>query len=270
LDSIAGYDFKRSLSNAYEDFKLGKYKEAIQEYGTILEKLLEDLYKECWIQLPPESKRQILEVEEQIGRGKPTNRFTLGEWILLFNRANLFGLIEKQKKIVFKHFQPESLNKVNNLRNKCVHEGYQPTLEETKSLTDLVLSILKETKSIELDSSAIDESIKKMLFIKRLHLAIARDPKIIYDKIFYEQYIVYAEVELIGAYIATEGKITVVARIVDSTIPDIVIGETYEGIYGQIERWVKDSIPEIDEKDLDILLFDESYWKEVESLSLFA
>jgi hypothetical protein len=265
LDSSVEYDFKRSLSNAYEDFKIGKYKEAIQEYGAILEKLLEDLYKECWIQLQPESKRQILEVEAQIDRGKPTNRFTLGEWIGLFSKANLFSLIEKQKKITFKHFQPEALNKVNSLRNKCVHEGYQPTLEEAQSINNLVLSILKETKSIELKLPT-----KLGEFIKRLHLAIARDPKIIYDEVLYEQYMVYAEVELIGAYIATEGKITVVARIADSIIPDIMIEETYEGIYEQIERWVKDSIPEIDEKDLDILLFDESNWKEVESLSFFA
>jgi hypothetical protein len=267
LDSTVEYDFKRGFVNAYEDFKIGKYKEAIQEYGTILEKLLEDLYKECWIQLQLGDKRRILEVEAQIGRGRPTSRFTLGEWISLFDRANLFSLIENQKKIVFKHFRPESLNKVNNLRNKCVHEGYQPTLEEAQSLTDLVLSMLKETKSIELKLPTTLGELES--FIKGLHLAIARDRKIICDEVFYEQYIVYAEVELIGAYIA-KGKISVVARIAEAIIPDEVIEETFEEIYSRIERWVKDSIPEIDEKDLKILLFDESGWQEVESLSLFA
>jgi hypothetical protein len=104
---------------------------------------LGDLFKECWSQLTSENKREILEVEAQIGGGKPTNRFTLGEWISLFDRANLFGLIEKQKKMKFKHFQPEFLNKVNNLRNKCVHEGYQPTLEEVRFLNNLMRELGK-------------------------------------------------------------------------------------------------------------------------------
>jgi hypothetical protein len=117
---------RTSLSNAERLLNLGMYGQAITEYGAIMERLLKRLYTKYFPDLPVEAKEKIVSYEK--GIKTPTNKFTMGQWIGLFNTANLFKHIAQEKKLEngsFVFFTPGTLDAINKLRNKSTHSTRQ-------------------------------------------------------------------------------------------------------------------------------------------------
>ena len=77
--------FEASLANAEKLLNMGMHSQAILEYGTIMERLLKALYTKYLPNLPIENKEKMVNYEKEIKA--PINKFTLGQWIGLFQRA---------------------------------------------------------------------------------------------------------------------------------------------------------------------------------------
>ncbi len=115
-------EIAKSLANADRLVTLGMHGQAIREYGTIMERLLKNLYQNYFPNLPIRCKEKILDYER--ASRMPINRFTIGQWIGLFRSAGLFSYIAQDRKgkggsLVF--FIPSLLDTLNKLRNKSTH-----------------------------------------------------------------------------------------------------------------------------------------------------
>jgi hypothetical protein len=113
---------KTSLYNADRLLNMGMYSQAMREYGTILERLLKQLYIKQLPDLPVEYKEKIVDYEKEVRT--PIRKFTIGQWIGLFRKADLFRHIAKEMKKkdeLFIFFIPAILDVVNKLRNVSTH-----------------------------------------------------------------------------------------------------------------------------------------------------
>jgi len=96
------------------------YKQAIKDYGSILEEHLRMLYERYFHKLPVQKQENIL---NYVKSSKTTiDRFTLGVWIGLFQCADLFRYIAQDKgRKEFVFFTSTFMNTLNELRNMSVH-----------------------------------------------------------------------------------------------------------------------------------------------------
>jgi len=114
--------FSSQLDKAEKLLSQGFYPESISEYGRILEELFKQLYQEYLPRLPYLDKEKAIIYEKE--KGKPIDKFTIGEWLGLFQHANLFNFISQDKKgkgkgLIF--FNPHIINIIKTLRNMAVH-----------------------------------------------------------------------------------------------------------------------------------------------------
>jgi hypothetical protein len=143
--------FEASLANAEKLLNMGMHSQAILEYGTIMERLLKALYTKYLPNLPIENKEKMVNYEKEIKA--PINKFTLGQWIGLFQRADLFRYIAQEKKAENKQlmfFVPAILNTLVELRNKSAHSAGEDTLYVNKDsalfVRSAIVCILHELK----------------------------------------------------------------------------------------------------------------------------
>jgi len=114
--------FSSQLDKAEKLLNQGFYLECISEYGRILEELFKQLYQEYLPRLPYLDKEKAIIYEKE--KGKPIDKFTIGEWLGLFQHAHLFNFIYQDKKGKgggFIFFNPHIINLIKTLRNMAVH-----------------------------------------------------------------------------------------------------------------------------------------------------
>ena len=101
----------------------GHYRNVIDECGKILQEIFEDLYKEYLPRLSDPEVEKVLNYRKQVG--KSTDKFMIGEWIGLFQVADLFNTIERnlrkpdEKDFVF--FTLGTANQLKEIRNRNTH-----------------------------------------------------------------------------------------------------------------------------------------------------
>lgn len=113
---------RKSLDTADRLLNMGMYSQAIKEYGSIVERLLRQLYQEYFPNLPIKYKERILDYEREAKI--PISKFTIGQWIGLFRYADLFRYIAQDRKgkgEPFIFFIPAILDALNKLRNISTH-----------------------------------------------------------------------------------------------------------------------------------------------------
>jgi len=116
--------FKSHLSKADKLLDQGFYSEAIGEYGRVLEELFKQLYSEYLPQLSYKDKENAVIYEKK--KEKQTYKFTIGEWLGLFQYARLFSFIsldKKGKEKAFIFFTPPIIDIIKTLRNMAIHAG---------------------------------------------------------------------------------------------------------------------------------------------------
>jgi tetratricopeptide (TPR) repeat protein len=122
---------------------------AVKEAGGILEKLLKDLYTELLKEISADKKEKVLKVEKEIGQGKSIKLLTLGQLIGLFINAKLFSDLSDKFKKTLQYFTAENLNRMNELRNKCTHDDFEPAEHEANYVVSLLINIINEFRSTE-------------------------------------------------------------------------------------------------------------------------
>jgi Tfp pilus assembly protein PilF len=137
-------DFDESIKRMQKFMRIGEFPSAIREVGLILEVLFKSLYPKLVMQIPAKRKEEILKIEKEIGQDRTVKSFTLGQLIGLFTRAQLFDDVSRINKKKLQDFTPENLYRINDLRNRCTHEGYKPTAEEANFHILLGTNIIKE------------------------------------------------------------------------------------------------------------------------------
>lgn len=118
------YEFSGALGDAEKSLNVGMYRQAIKEYGTVIEQLFRQLYREYLPNLSYSDKEKIINYERKIGSS--INKFTIGQWLGLFREAHLFKAVFQDKKKrakdkCFIFFTPTVIDIINTLRNKCTH-----------------------------------------------------------------------------------------------------------------------------------------------------
>ena len=114
--------FSSQLDKAEKLLRQGFYSQSIFEYGRILEELFKQLYHEYLPRLSYLDKEKAAIYEKK--KGKPVDKFTIGEWLGLFQYAHLFDFISQDKKGKgkgFIFFNPHILDLMKTLRNMAVH-----------------------------------------------------------------------------------------------------------------------------------------------------
>ena len=114
--------FSSQLDKAEKLLRQGFYSQSIFEYGRILEELFKQLYHEYLPRLSYLDKEKAAIYEKK--KGKPVDKFTIGEWLGLFQYAHLFDFISQDKKGKgkgFIFFNPCIIDLMKTLRNMAVH-----------------------------------------------------------------------------------------------------------------------------------------------------
>lgn len=137
-------NFDESIKRIQKFMKIGEFPSAIREAGLILEVLLRGIYTKLIMEIPPKRKEEILKIEKEIGQDKTVKSFNLGQSIGLFTKAELFDDLSRIYKKKFQDLTHENLYRINDLRNRCTHEGYKPTANEANFIISLVTNIVKE------------------------------------------------------------------------------------------------------------------------------
>ena len=240
-------DFDAEIKQGHKLLENKLYSSSIIINGKILERLLKQLYRQCCDGLGASEKMRVLEIEEKIGKKKPINEFTLGQLIGLFTKAGLFKAVNKQRNLKAKFFKPEMLNKINKLRNLCVHTSYETTKEEAQWVEVTTLNILRELGISRKLPKIKPKSFESLKFksqeeriigqVRQVLMLMAEKPEYEYqDDIEFELgliYSIYAKVKLVGAY-ERENEITILVQLTDTIIHDNVVESVHEDICDQI------------------------------------
>ena len=107
------------------------YREAAANCGRILEALLSDIYEKIMRKAPVADKKRLLEIEEEIGGGKGSQNFTLGQLNGLYRKGRIFDMLKPVLSIQLKHSSKIPLDMLVTIRNSGSHPNLPaPTLQE--------------------------------------------------------------------------------------------------------------------------------------------
>jgi hypothetical protein len=138
-------NFDESIRRIQKFMKIGEFPSAIREVGLTLEVLLRGIYTKLIMEIPPKRKEEVLKIEKEIGQDKTVKSFNLGQSIGLFTKAELFDDLSRIYKKKFQDLTHENLYRINDLRNRCTHEGYKPTADEANFIISLTTNIIVHT-----------------------------------------------------------------------------------------------------------------------------
>src|SRR6266567_4731653 len=124
------------------------YADAIKEYGSLAEMALKQLHDGIYARLTPDEKLKLASVERQFGPKNPSETFTLGSWILFYQKSNLPDMLGKAHGIPASSIDVSGLSRIKEIRNKCVHNNYVGTPEESADAATLVEKLLLDFKLI--------------------------------------------------------------------------------------------------------------------------
>ena len=151
--SVRPQDMERALENAKKasnwENKLvsannlfhqgsSQYSAAVNQYGKIVEILLRHFFQEISLILPPKDRTGFLQLEGQIGRGRPFGNFGLGQMIDFFSKAGIFTLLNNfLREYVEEIFNYEDL--VTQAASKKINPfWFYENIEEARIMLDAI------------------------------------------------------------------------------------------------------------------------------------
>lgn len=136
--------FKKSLDKAEKLLRQRWYSEAIGEYGKVLEHLLRNLYRKYLPYLPYDHKEKAVNFEKDMQ--KSTHKFTIGEWVGLFQSARLLDFISQErigKDEHFIFFTKSMMHTIKTIRNISTHPTSKSEHYITKDVALFVRSAIR-------------------------------------------------------------------------------------------------------------------------------
>lgn len=142
-------DYGQRLKEASRLIRLGLYREAVVSASGGIELLMKGLFKELTDQLSRQGegyKEYGLRERYKKYVNADSKGGTLGRLINFYKRERLFKELEGVFGYDFEHSNIGALSKIRKLRNKCLHQDYQPTCYESELARNQFALFLEETK----------------------------------------------------------------------------------------------------------------------------
>ena len=143
-------EYVSRLQEAKEQIQNGHNRSAVESATGGIELLMEDLFAELYDKLTKEDIQRYLylksKYDEYFDENKKRDRkFTFGTLINFYKKEDIIDELYAVYRYEFTHFNIENLFKLNDIRNKCVHENHQPTTEEALLVCNNLNMFLRET-----------------------------------------------------------------------------------------------------------------------------
>jgi len=248
----------------------------VKECSTIIEQTLEKFYKDIWRYINSDEKQDIINTERKYSRKvNPVDRLGMGNWIKFYDESHLAKLISKYLKIDDSAFDFVELTKINEIRNKCTHEGYVASKEEAKIAYDSTVKLLIKTRLIEkepLGIRPIREAEKKETSIyhvwgDKIRLFLAGNPIFEIEEPFEEDmgksYYVSGKWEFVGVVVAGDKIHILLLEDSSSCYHEDIIDDVYKRLAMMIKEKIQRNYPELSGINTEInIAFDMGDWGE--------
>jgi hypothetical protein len=255
----------------------GMNSQVVKDCSTIVEQALEKFYKDIWPYLNADKKQNLVNIERKYSRKQsPINTLGLGRWIKFYQEGKLVELISKNLAIDISTFDFGDLDRMNELRNKCTHEGYIPSQKESSKVYKSTVEFLLKTRLIQEEPTGIRSALVKekarpesQVLGDKIRLALANDPEFKIEEPFEEDmgksYYVEGKWEFVGVATKNDQIRVLLLESPDSAYHEDVDEEVHEKVADLVKKRIRVSLPEL--KGTRILLtiaIDEFSWGDLD------
>jgi len=138
-------DLRKEFNEAWHFFESGHVRPAVQQAGQVLEALLRKLCQDLLPKLPSSEATKVNAALEEIGKGKPLEKLTLGELVAVFYKARLADACQKYLGMNLSILSNENLVKGwVDLRNRASHAGASIHADEAQLFLVNLKALLRE------------------------------------------------------------------------------------------------------------------------------
>ncbi|MBU1750077.1 MAG: DUF499 domain-containing protein, partial [Chloroflexi bacterium] len=138
-------DYSQTLNKARTLLQQKHHAQAVQAAASALEALLVELYNQMLGQSPPARQKQLVEAQDKVGGGQPLHKLTLGKLVSVYRASRAYEDLEKMLGRPLTFLNVHALDPVVDVRNRTVHEGYEPDPAEAAYVVNQVELVLRET-----------------------------------------------------------------------------------------------------------------------------
>jgi hypothetical protein len=143
-------DLRKEFNEAWNFLEQGHIRPAVQQGGQILEALLRELCQNLLPKLPASEAAKMNTALEEIGKGKPLEKLTLGELVAVFYKARLADACQKYLGMNLSTMANESMVKGwVDLRNRASHAGESVSSEEAERFLVNLKALLREAQVLK-------------------------------------------------------------------------------------------------------------------------
>jgi hypothetical protein len=138
-------DYSAALAKAKTLLQQKHHAQAVQTAGSALENLLVELYNELLGQSQAARQKQLIEAQGKVGGGQPLHKLTLGKLLGVYRVSKAHEDLHKTLGLELTYLNVGALGPLVEIRNRAVHEGYEPDGAEAAYVVHQVELILRET-----------------------------------------------------------------------------------------------------------------------------
>lgn len=140
-------DLREEFNEAWHFFEGGHIRPAVQQGGRVLEAFLRTICKDLLPKLPSDEAKGVNAALEEIGKGKPWEKLTLGELVAIFYKARLAEACQKYLGINLSAMANENMVRGwVDLRNRASHAGGSIHADEAELFLVNLKALLREAK----------------------------------------------------------------------------------------------------------------------------
>ncbi len=143
-------DLRKEFNEAWRFFEGGHIKPAVQQGGQVLEAFLRGICQDLLPKLPAFEAAKVNAALEEIGKGKPLEKLTLGELVAVFYKARLADACQKYLGMNLSTLSNENMVKGwVDLRNRASHAGASIHADEAELFLVNLKALLREANVLK-------------------------------------------------------------------------------------------------------------------------
>lgn len=228
---------------------------AIIEYCSIIEQVLEHFYKNVWGYLTPDEKQSLVSIERKFGKKSPMETLSLGRWLEFYRESDLSRYLATINNIPPEIFDIETLSRIKEVRNKCTHDDYKPTVGEADNVAAFAEKLLLATHLIDripapfsIAEKESDEAHRFAELVNKIRMIVSAQPTVKYNGEIPEEdgkvYWVDATLEIVGVY-GENNTIHLLVIEKNSTIHEDVLDTAYHELFERTWKPVERANPDL-------------------------
>jgi hypothetical protein len=247
--------------------------QAITEYASIIEQVIEVEYKEILPLLNSSEKQKIIDIERIFSRKEtPLNTLGLGRWVTFMQESGMLELLSKYIGINKEAFNFIKLRSVIEIRNKCAHEDYQASQEEFQIVHDCVVEMLKNLHLLEHEPTMLSqeevllERKEISSWTEQIRLNLSSDPLFEFSASDLEMwgYEFYGKWEFVGAISDSKHVIYILLYQRELDCLDTIYDDILEKVSEKIKEKICKILPSLEQVSLIVEIADGFSWGEWE------